>query len=88
MTAPVDRASAAIICTNLGKEIAEQIVASLKEEGWSETVGFALMVFDLGPSGHLTFASSAPRSTVLAFLEELRAKIESLGPPPDDEKRN
>lgn len=84
----MDKATAAIICTNLGKEISEQIVASLEREGWNETIGFALLVFDFGPNGHLTFASNVPRPGVLALIDDLRVKLATMETPSSNETRN
>jgi len=45
-----------------------------------EGVGFALMIFDFGPGGHMTYLSNAGRAEMVKALRETVAMVERAGP--------
>jgi len=60
-------------CTDVGRAIAKAMPAE---------AGFALLVFDYGPRGSMTYTSSAQRSDMIKALRELISRLELVDSDP------
>lgn len=81
MTSPdneSDRLTMESFCTLICREVADSIVTSLAAGPLAGKVGFALVFFDVSTTGHMSFASNAPKADVLAMLDDLRRKLAVL----------
>lgn len=70
-----DRLAMEQVCTALTREVSDSIVTSLAAGPLAGRIGFALVFFDVSSTGHMSFASNAPKADVLAMLDDLRTKL-------------
>ena len=59
---------------NATRELGVEL-ARLIHERCGNGVGFALLVFDFGDSGWLTYASNADRTSLISLVEEWLGKV-------------
>lgn len=69
-------------CANIARHAAETTIKPLLPPG----TGFALLVFDMGDGGCMTYASNATRESMVKALRELADNLER-NPAPEKGKR-
>ena len=58
----------------LNKELGQQLRAAMPKD-----TGFALLIFDFGPGGYMTWASNASRPDMVRALREMATTLEGGG---------
>jgi hypothetical protein len=60
-------------------EIASVIGRAVEQQHGKNQVGFALLLFDFGAGGHLTYVSNAEREDMIKALHECAASLSAGG---------